>query len=229
MSLVFLPAHISSLTTQRRRAFLLEHQQERNTFPYYTWSALPDSAGKDLSLWDYKGKMNKPQINISKFLEIKTIDPKILIKNGLICIKPYYLNYSFIMNFVSIALLIYVLILQNDSLINLVCYILMAIGTITMLLQLRHYNTTYIDIENKVVNIYPNLFFGLFVSHSIIKFKEINKITTVSNFNESGYWLLNRRYYITVILNKGEDIKLISSNKENIAKEISEMITSALL
>lgn len=162
------------------------------------------------------------------FKEIRTIDPKIIFKSGTILIKPFYLNYSFIVNFVGIGILIYVLTLEDDYWISLGSYVLIGVASITMLGQLRHFNTTHVDIKERVIKIFPNLFFWFFVKSKAIEFKGIKKIIVISNFKTSGYWIMNRRYYITVILKTGEEIKLISSNKESTAKEISETITAAL-
>ena len=165
---------------------------------------------------------------MTKIREIITVDPKIILENNEILIKPFYWNYSFITNFVCIGILSYAMILNRDDLLDMIAYILIGVAIITMLMQLRHYNTTYIQTEKKVLTIYPNWFFGIFLKSKSIEFTAVKRIITVSNYKASGYWIMNRRYYVIIELKNREEIKLISSNKENTAREISELITSLL-
>ena len=171
--------------------------------------------------------MNKSQ-PLSKFQEIETFDPKILIKNNIVCLKPFYLNYSFVMNFVCIAGLIYVFTSQNDSLLNVACLVLFGLFIVLIINELRFYNTIYIDVEKKIIIIEPNIILHLLIKKKIIKFDEIKTTTVLSNINTTGFLLANRRYYITLILNDTDEIKLIQSTKKDISLKIAEKISSIL-
>ncbi len=168
--------------------------------------------------------MNKSQDLLTQFQEIKTFDPKILIKNNIICLKPFYLNYSFVMNFVCIAILGYVFTRQNDSLLNLACLILFGLFIVLIITELRYYNTIYINIEKKIIIIEPNIILSFLKKKKIIKFEDIRTTTVLSNVSSTGFLLVNRRYYITLILNDTEKIKLIQSTKHDTALKISEKI-----
>ncbi len=108
--------------------------------------------------------MNKTQNHITKFQELRTFDPKILIKNDIIYLKPFYFNYSFVMNFVSIAIFIYVLTMQNDSPTNLLCFIFLGLFIVLIITELVHYNRVQIDIKNQVITICPNIILYFVIS-----------------------------------------------------------------
>lgn len=172
--------------------------------------------------------MEKTQIFIVRFQEIKTSDPKIEVNGNLVYIKPYYLNYPFIMNFACISLFIYVLFLQNDSLSNLVCFIGIGALVIMTITVLKYYNTLAIDMEKKVVTIQPSPLSLLLRKKRVIKFGHIKTVTVVSNIKTTGYWWANRRYYITLVLNDSDEIKIVGSNNNETAIKIAENMNSIL-
>ena len=170
--------------------------------------------------------MNTTKTIISNFEEIKTNDPQVKIKNSLICLNPYYFNYSFVINFISILFLCYALTIQSDSLLNFICYLLIGLFCILTFSELKDYNIITIDLDNKSITITPNLFLHFMISKKNIEFNEIKKIIVHSNINSSGFWMAYRKYYIIVILKNGEEIKLIFSTKYVKACKISEALIS---
>jgi hypothetical protein len=132
------------------------------------------------------------------------------------------------MKFVSIAIFIYVLTMQNDSPTNLLCFIFLGLFIVLIITELIHYNTVQIDIKNQVITICPNIILYFVISKKIIEFEKITKIIVTSNINSSGFLMAYRRYYLTLILKKSEKIKIISSSKHERAFKISELLTSVL-
>lgn len=161
-----------------------------------------------------------------KIPDIKSIDPKIYIQKKEILIKPFYFNYAFLINFFPIALLIFVPKSNLERYI--LCYALILVGLGNIFSQLQYYNTILIDVEKNLIYINPNLFWKPFIKQKILNFNSIKKISTVSNVTSSDARYFAYRYFIVASLDEGEDLKLISSNKETIAKEISKLITSVL-
>ena len=116
--------------------------------------------------------MNKIHNRIEEFKAIRASDPKIRNRGSIIYLKPYYWNYSFVTNFVAIAICVYILAQQNDALLNIVSILLIGAMTLIIFAQLRHYNTIYIDIENKLLKVYPNKILKSFIKQKTIRFDE---------------------------------------------------------
>ncbi|OSZ77351.1 hypothetical protein CAP36_13195 [Chitinophagaceae bacterium IBVUCB2] len=172
--------------------------------------------------------MSNPIDRLSKFKEIKTIDPKVKVKDNCIYLYPFYFNYSFVTNFICIFIFVYVLTKQNDPLLNLVCYISIGGFLIFIITVLKFYNTIVIDNTHRIITIKPTKFYKFFLQEKTILFNEIKDITSVSNFYSTGFRTVNRRYYITLILKDEDEIKLIGSNKEEIASNIAENLSQIL-
>ena len=172
--------------------------------------------------------MNETIDHLSKFNEIKTFDPIVKVKKGIINISPFYFNYPFVKNFIGIFIFIYILVKQNDSILNLICYISIGMFFILIITVLKYYNTIIIDIKEKKLIIKPNIFYSLIIKKEILKFEDIKKGYTVSNFNSTGFWGANRRYYIILLLKNKKEIKIVGSNKHEIASLISENISQIL-
>ena len=112
--------------------------------------------------------------------------------------------------------------------INLANYILIGSFITFIITALKYYNTIYINLKEKIIIIKPNIILQFLIKRETIKFENIKTTTAVSNIDSTGFWGINRRYYITLILNGAEEIKLIGSNKKETASNIAETISTIL-
>ena len=172
--------------------------------------------------------MNEIRNHLSKFQEIKTFDPRVKVENDIVHITPFYFNFPFYCNFIYIFISTYILIKQNDPMINLANYILIGSFITFIITALKYYNTIYINLKEKIIIIKPNIILQFLIKRETIKFENIKTTTAVSNIDSTGFWGINRRYYITLILNGAEEIKLIGSNKKETASNIAETISTIL-
>ncbi len=170
--------------------------------------------------------MTEFQEKLDEFKELKTFDPKIKIKNELVIIQPYYFSYSFLMNFVGIFVSAYGLTFQNETTINLIFFLLVGVMVFFIISELRTYNTVHIDIKQRKITVYPNIFLSPFKKKKVIDFDEVQKISAKSNYYSGGFWMAYRRYYIILVLKNEDEFKLIGSNKDTTAIRISEKIDS---
>jgi len=173
-------------------------------------------------------QMDKTKKIFSKLLEIESIDPKILAENNVLKLCPYYWNYPFITNFLGIFIFTYILFLKNDSLINLACYVGIGVFAILVITSLKYYNTISIDIEKKTITIQSSPLSILQRKRKVINFDSIKNVTVKSNYNSTGFWYMNRRYYIPLLLKDSDEMKIIGSSKNETAIEVTENINSIL-
>jgi len=163
--------------------------------------------------------------NIEDLLEAqKSKDPKITISHNTISLAPYYWNYYFISSLVPIAVVIYVLLRQNDEMINFFCVLILIASLIILVIHLRYCNIVVVSFSDKTIAVDPNLIMKFFVKRKTISFKDVRKFDVVTNSNTGGWSPTHRRYIIVLVLKKAERIELISSDKLSIAKQIEKSL-----
>jgi len=163
--------------------------------------------------------------NIEDLLEAqKSRDPKITIAHNTISLAPYYWNYYFVSTLVPIAVSIYVLLRQNDEMINFFCILISIAFLIILVIHLRYYNTVVVNFSDKTIIVDPNSLMKFFVKRKIISFKDVSKFEVEINSNTGGWRPTHRRYIIALVLKNAENIKLLSSDKLSIAKQIEKSL-----
>ena len=169
---------------------------------------------------NFQGK----KINHSEelFKEIYGNDPKIIIKDNVIKITPYYWSFAFLINFIPFLSGIAILLLQNEWTVNLLSVFAVALSVYNLYNYLKFSNTIKIDLNIEYLKINPNFIIKYFIKETVVNFKNIQKIYL---FNDN-IWLGDRRYKILLTIeNSKVKIKnLISTSDEDYAnKTISEL------
>lgn len=167
------------------------------------------------------------QDKLNPFRQIQSKDPAVKVTGNNILIKPYYLNYRFASGVALIGVIVYALLAFDlDMLFTVIFVLLLIVSVIQTSIELKRYNTIIIDLAKKDLTACPNFFYRPFHSRSKWNFSEISRAYSVSNYYSGGFWLEYRRYYLVLVLKNGEEIKLLSSNKEDVAADITEKMTN---
>ena len=152
-------------------------------------------------------------------------DPKIIIKDHIIYLVPYYWNYSFITNFLPLIGCLYVLITSSPTQVKIV-FILLLFFSFYFLIwaQLRFYNKIKINTKNTSFEIIPNSISRIIYQKKIIRFGDIES----TGISTNGYWITDKRYIIWVSSVNYNKIQIISTKSIETAKEI-EVILNKLM
>ena len=166
-------------------------------------------------------------ISFKKLKELKTFDPKIIIEEDFIWLKPTLFNYTNLSDIFFIIFIVAILPKQKTLFMFLIFIILILVFLILLISRLSFNNSVGLDLNKRVLVIKPNALIRMFGrKQKEYNFYEIKTTGTESNFDTTGFWLANRRYYLKLILNNKEEKRVISSGKAETIDVIVNSINS---
>jgi len=166
------------------------------------------------------------------FQGLETKDPRLGFSKNTISFFPNYLNYSFITTFIP-AIIFLPIYLSSDhkddfwvDKTNLYFLIIIISLPLLLVMELKYYNTVVIDFNERIISVIPNLIFKPIKRKKVFSFTEINRFEPMPIVGLTGSRIRYRAFTIGLVLKNSDKIKLLSMDKYNIAKEISERLSS---
>ena len=165
------------------------------------------------------------EILIDTLKDVELLDPKIIINNLNVILRPFYWNFSFITNFIPVIAFVYIFT-QTDEIKVIALASIMTIAILFIIYQqLKSYNTITIKPEENLIEIKPNFFLKIFHKQKEISFDRIKMIKYYSD----SFRLVYRRYIIIIILKEtGDKFKIISTSNIADANKIVAVLHSLI-
>jgi hypothetical protein len=167
--------------------------------------------------------LSKSEKNIDEmFGGLNIFDPSIKVTPDTLKLSPFYFNFLFLLNFFLLGVSIYLIIIQTDLKLDLLCSFVILMSIYLIIDQLLSCNTIIIKIKTKSIIIQPNVFIGFIIRKKVFDFSQIKNIYA----SEASFRPAFNRHTINLTLRNGNKIKLISTNEKEIAVELSKKLLS---